>query len=111
MRASSIAVIAAALAVPSVCHAQDQGLVGGKVGPNLGSSMSSGQSGSAAGAYAPRTIAPQERPGFAGAVSPGQVAPRTTPVTQQWGGMGVSYVNGRRVLVDTASGRIARVLN
>ena len=111
MRVSSIAVIAAVLTVPSVCHAQNQGLVDGKVGPNLESSLSSGQSGSAAGAYAPRRIAPQERPGFAGAVSPGQVPPRTTPVTQQWGGTGIAFVNGHRVLIDTSSGRISRVLN
>jgi hypothetical protein len=107
MRILSIALVAAAVSIPSLGHSQDQGRVGGKVGPNLELSAPS----STAAPYASRPSAPQERPGFAGVVSPGQVPPRDTPITQQWGGTGIAFVNGHRVVVDTNSGRIARVLN
>ena len=107
MRNLSIVLIAAALAIPSVGHSQDQGRVGGKVGPNLKSAAPSAP----AEPYASRPIAPQERPGFAGTVAAGQVPPRDTPITQQWGGTGIAFVNGHRVLLDMNSGRIARVLN
>jgi hypothetical protein len=109
MRISSIALVAAVLAIPSAGHSQDQGLVGGKVGPNLDSSAPSSALRTLPSASRP--VAPQEKPGFGGAVSSGQMVPRTTPVTQQWGGAGVAFVNGHRVLVDTNSGRITRVLN
>jgi len=45
MRAWPIILLAAALTIPSIGHSQDQGLVGGKVGPNLGSSLGSAPSG------------------------------------------------------------------
>ena len=35
---------------------------------------------------------------------PGQVVSRNMPITQQWGGMGIAFVNGQRVQVDLNSG-------
>ncbi len=113
MRALHLAVFAVMLAIPSVGYAQADGPVGGKVGANLESS-STLQPGSSLGAqpYGSRPPGPpQERAGYAGAVSPGQVVPHNVPVTQQWGGMGTAFVDGHRVLVDPSSGRIMRVLD
>jgi hypothetical protein len=112
MRALQIAIIAATLTIPSAGYSQDQGLVGGKVGPGLESSTTNRRpSSSWANPYAASPRAPQERAGFAGAVWAGQVVSHDTPVTQQWGGMGTAYVNGHRVQVDPNTGRITRVLN
>jgi hypothetical protein len=115
MRILSIAVVVAVFAAPTICYAQDQGLVGGKVGPNLESSSSSSlaQPGSSGGeeGFGSRPRAPQEHPGFSGAVSPGQVVNRNTPIIAQPGGMGVAFVNGQRVKVDLSSGRIMSVGN
>jgi hypothetical protein len=112
MRALFIALLTAAVAIPSVALAQDQGLVGGRVGANL-ESISPTQPGSPSWArpYGSPERAPQERAGYAGAVAPGQVVPPSALVTQQWGGQGVAFVNGHRVQVDPSSGRITRVLN
>jgi hypothetical protein len=112
MRALHLAVIAVTLAIPSVGFAQADGPVGGKVGPSLESS-STVQPGTPLGTqpYERPPGPPQERAGYAGAVSPGQVVPHNTPVTQQWGGMGTAIVDGHRVQVDPSSGRIMRVLN
>ena len=111
MRFSHIAVIAGVLAIPSAGYSQQDGPVGGKVGPNL-ESPSTAQPGASLGTqpYARPPGPPQERAGYAGSVSPGQVVPRNTPVTQQWGGMGTAIVGGHRVQVDPNSGRITRVL-
>jgi hypothetical protein len=110
MRALHLAVIGALLAIPSTGQAQDNGLVGGKVGPGLESSpalrgpnLGTRPYGTAPGAGPPA--------GYAGAVVPGQVVPQSAPVTQRWGGFGTAFVNGHRVLVDPNSGRILRVLN
>jgi hypothetical protein len=114
MRASHIALIAAMLAIPSVGHTQqqDNGPVGGMVGPGGSSSL------------APR---PQPRPGLgspygsrplagptagsSGSVTAGQVVPRNVPITPQQGGMGSAWINGQRVLVDPNTNRILRVFN
>ena len=111
MRALHLVVIGALLAIPSVAYSQADGPVGGKVGPNL-ESPSTTQPGASLGTqpYARPPGPPQERAGYAGSVSPGQVVPRNTPVTQQWGGMGTAIVGGHRVQVDPNSGRIMRVL-
>ncbi len=110
MRALQIALVVATLTIPSAGYSRDQGLVGGKVGPNLDSSSLAqpGSSTSLEGSnpYGSPPRAPQERLGFAGAVSPGQVVSRNMPITQQWGGMGIAFVNGQRVQVDLNSGRI-----
>jgi hypothetical protein len=111
MRTLPIAIVAAMLTFPSAGYSQDQGLVGGKVGANPGSSLA--QPGSSTplernNPYGAPPRAPQERPGFAGAVSPGQVVSRDTAITQQWGGMGIAFVNGQRVQVDLNSRRIIR---
>jgi hypothetical protein len=112
MRALHLAVIAVMLAVPSVGFAQADGPVGGKVGPNLESSSTT-QPGTSLGTppYGRPPAPPQERAGYGGAVSPGQVVPHNTAVTQQWGGAGTAFVNGHRVQVDPSTGRIMRVLN
>jgi hypothetical protein len=113
MRTLPFALVLATLTIPSAGHSQDQGLVGGKVGADLGSSSST-QPGSSTSLeegnnpYGAPPRAPQERPGFAGTVSPGQVVSRTTPIQQQWGGTGIAYVNGQRVKVDLNSRRIIR---
>jgi hypothetical protein len=115
MRTLPIAIVAAALTLPSAGYSQDQGLVGGKVGPSLESDSPAlpGSSTPLEGnnPYGAPPRAPQERPGFAGTVSRGQVVPRDTPVMQQFGGTGTAFVNGHRVQVDTNTGRIMRVLN
>jgi len=112
MRSLKIALIVAALTIPFAAYSQDQGLVGGRVGANLDSSLPAqpGSSTSLEGnnPYGAPPRAPQERPGFAGAVSPGQVVPRNTPITQRWGETGIAFVNGQRVQVDLSSGRIVR---
>lgn len=111
MRALHLAVIAVVLAIPSVGHAQADGPVGGKVGPNLESPST--QPGSSLGTqpYGRPPEPRQQRAGYAGAVSPGQVVPHDVPVTHQWGGMGTAIVGGHQVQVDPSSGRIMRVLN
>jgi hypothetical protein len=114
MRTLPIALVAATLTIPSAGYSQDQGLVGGKVGPGGLESSSPGQPGSSAGDNNPYDAphrAPQERPGYAGTVSPGQVVNRSTPMTPHMDGMGVAVVNGHRVLVDPNSRRIMRVIN
>jgi hypothetical protein len=110
MRASHLALIAAVLATPSAGYAQDQGLVGGKVGPSLDSSSPS-QPGASAQPYGSPPRAPQERPGFSGSVAPGQVVSKSAPVIVRPGGLGTSFVDGHRVLVDPNSNRILRVFN
>jgi len=111
MRALQIAIIAALLTMPSVGYAQDQGLVGGKVGPGLESSDTDRSTSSFSNPYAVPPRAPQERPGFAGPVSAGQFVSHGTAVTQRWGGAGTAFVNGHRVQVDLNTGRITRILN
>jgi hypothetical protein len=53
---------------------------------------------------------PQEKPGYAGAVMPGQVVPQNTPITPQ-PGAGTAFVGGHRVLIDPNTNRIIRILN
>jgi hypothetical protein len=103
-------VIGALLAIPSVAYSQADGPVGGKVGPNLESPSTKPGASLGTQPYARPPGPPQERAGYAGSVSPGQVVPHDTPVTQQWGGMGTAIVGGHRVQVDPNSGRIMRVL-
>jgi len=112
MRALHLVVIGALLAIPSVGYSQADGPVGGKVGPNL-ESPPTAQPGSYLGTqpYGSRPPGPpQERAGYAGSISPGQVVPHNVPITERWGGMGTAIVGGHRVLVDPSSGRITRVL-
>jgi hypothetical protein len=112
MRTLPIAIVTAMLTLPSAGYSQDRGLVGGKVGANLESSApalpDSSTSLEGNNPYGAPPRAPQERPGFAGAVSPGQVVSRDTSITQRWGGMGVAFVNGQRVQIDLNSRRIMR---
>ena len=110
MRALHLAVIGALLAIPSAGQAQDNGPVGGKVGPSLQSSPA--LPGSSLGTQ-PYGTAPRAGPpaGYAGAVAPGQVVPQSVPVVPRWGGFGSAFVDGHHVLVDPNSNRILRVFN
>jgi hypothetical protein len=110
MRASHIALIVTMLAIPSVAYSQQDGPVGGRVGPDLGSSPT--QPGPSAGAH-PYGSPPRSGPlaGNSGSVMPGQVMPQNVPVYAQPGGTGSAFVDGHRVLVDQNSNRILRVLN
>jgi hypothetical protein len=105
MRALHLAVVAALLALPFAARAQNDGAVGGKVGPNLEAAPA--QPGSTSGSpYGTRPTA-----GYAGTVAPGQVVPQNVPVQQGYGGFGHAFVNGHQVLVDPNTNRILRVFN
>jgi hypothetical protein len=108
MRAFYIAVLAAALAIPSLARAQQDGPVGGKVGSDLSTSTSQPTAPSARPYAGP--LATGHKAGFAGSTTPGQVLPQSVQVTPRPGGMGTAYVNGHRVIVDP-SNRILRVVN
>ena len=110
MRASHIAVVAAALAIPTLGYSQDSGQVGGKVGSDLGTSPT--QPGPSVGSRpygTPFTAGP--RAGFSGTIAPGQVVPQNVPITPGTGGNGSAYIDGHRVLVDPNTNRVLRVFN
>ena len=114
MRASHIAVMAAVLAIPSIGYAQqDNGPVGGMVGPGGSSSLapSPGQPRPSLGSPygTPRTPGP--RAGYSGNITAGQVVPRDVVITPRPGGMGSAVINGQRVLVDPNTNCIIRVFN
>ena len=109
MRALHLVVIGSLLAIPSVANSQDDGPVGGKVGPGLESSSTAQPGASLGKPYGRPPVPPQERAGYAGAVSPGQVVPRNVPLMPHPGGLGSAFVDGHRVLVDPNSNRIMRV--
>ena len=114
MRASHIALILAVLAIPSVGYAQqDNGPVGGMVGPE--GSSSPGQPRSSLGS--PYGSPTQARPvtGSSGAIAPGQVGwrrvvvdgvPQNVRVTPRADGIGSAFINGQRVLVDLNTNRV-----
>jgi hypothetical protein len=111
MRASRLALVAAALAIPSAAYSQDSGLVDGRVGSDLSTSpMQSNPSMGATGAYH-RPPEPGPRAGFAGVTMPGQVVPENLPVFTRQDGSGSAFVNGHRVIVGPNSNRILRVIN
>jgi hypothetical protein len=110
MRASHIAVVAAALAIPTLGYSQDSGQVGGKVGADLGASPT--QPGPSVGSRPYGTpLTPGPRAGYAGTIAPGQVVPQNVPITPQTGGNGAAYIDGHRVLVDPNTNRVLRVFN
>lgn len=84
----------------------------GKVGPDSQSSLTALPGSSAPlernNPYGAPPPAPQERPGFAGVVSAGQVVSRDTAIDAQSGGTGTAFVNGQRVQVDVNTRRIIR---
>jgi hypothetical protein len=110
MRASHIALIVTMLAIPSVAYSQQDGPVGGRVGPDLGSSPT--QPGPSAGAH-PYWSPPRsgQFAGYSGSVMAGQVVPQNVTVYAQPGGTGSAFVDGHRVLVDPNSNRILRAFN
>ena len=84
MRASHIAVVAAALAIPTLGYSQDSGQVGGKVGADLGTSPT--QPGPSVGSRPYGTpLTPGPRVGYSGTIAPGQVVPQNVPITPQPG--------------------------
>jgi hypothetical protein len=110
MRASHIALIAAALTIPSPVFSQDSGLVDGRVGSDL--SVSPMQSGSSLGltkAYQ-RPPEPGPRAGSSGMVVPGQVVPEDVPVFVNPDGSGTAFVAGQRVITSPNSNRILRLV-
>jgi hypothetical protein len=110
MRASHIAVVAAALAIPTLGYSQDNGQVGGKVGSDLGASPT--QPGPSVGSRPYGTpVTPGQRAGSSGTLAPGQVVPQNVPITPYTGGNGSAYINGHRVLVDPNTNRVLRVFN
>jgi hypothetical protein len=109
MRASSIAVIAALFAFPSVGYAQQSGPVGGRVGSDLSTSTTQPNTVPSARAFSPPPSSGHPA-GYTGAVTPGQVVPDNVQVTPRAGGMGSAFIDGHQVLVDP-SNRILRVLN
>jgi hypothetical protein len=82
------------------------GPVGGLVGP--GGSSSLGQPRPSRGS--PYGSAPQggSLAGSTGSITAGQVVPRNVPITNQYGGTGIAYINGQRVIVDTNTNRVLR---
>ena len=112
MRIFPIGVVVTLLTLPEAAYSQDQGLVGGKVGADSQSSLTALPGSSAPlepnNPYGAPPRAPQERPGFAGIVSAGQVVSRDTAIEAQSGGTGTAFVNGQRVQVDVNTRRIIR---
>jgi hypothetical protein len=108
MRASHPALVVVLLVVPSAVYSQDSGLVGGRVGADLGTSTT--QPSPSQGAYR-RPPELGSRAGFAGTVVPGQIVPQNVPITQRPGGFGTAFVDGHRVLVGPNSDRILRVIH
>jgi hypothetical protein len=110
MRASHIAVVAVVLATPTVSYSQDNGPVGGRVGPDLGASPT--QPGPSIGSQPYGTpLSAGPRAGYSGSIAAGQVVPQNVPITPRPGGMGSAYIDGHRVLVDPNTNRILRVFN
>jgi hypothetical protein len=110
MRASHIAVIAAALGIPTIGYAQDSGPVGGRVGSDLSTSPT--QSGPSVGSRPYGTLpSPGPQAGYSGAIAPGQVVPQNVPITPRPGGMGSAYIDGHHVLVDPNTNRVLRTFN
>ena len=112
MRASSIAIVAAVLAIPSVGYAQQNGSVGGPVGGKVGSDLGTSPTQSAPAGRGPYGApSPVGHPaGYTGAVTPGQIVPDNVQITPRPGGMGSAFIDGHKVLVDP-TGRILRNIN
>jgi hypothetical protein len=101
MRTLSIAVIAAALAIPSVGYSQDERTIGGPIGPTLGSAGPVPPSGSPSGA----------QPFVGYPAGPGSEAPNNLVTTPVPGGLVSAIVNGHNVIIDPTTNVIVRVLN
>jgi hypothetical protein len=46
--------------------------------------------------------------GSTGSFTAGQIVPQNVPITNQYAGTGIAYINGQRVLVDTNTNRVLR---
>ena len=109
MRASHPALVVVLLVVPSAVYSEDSGLVGGRVGADLGASTTQPSPGPQGSYRRPPELG--SRAGFAGTVVPGQIVPQNVPITQRPGGFGTAFVDGHRVLVGPNSDRILRVIH
>ncbi len=97
MRTLSIALIAAALATPSLGYSQDERTIGGPIGPTLGS---------------PAPAPPSGAQPFVGyPAEPGSEAPANLVTTPVPGGMVSAIVGGHNVIIDPTTHVIIRVLN
>jgi hypothetical protein len=109
MRASHFAALAAALAIPTIGYAQNDGPVGGRVGPDLSTSPT--RPGPSTGAPYATPSQPSATAGYSGSIAPGQFVPQNVTITPRPGGAGSAYIDGHRVLVDPNTNRILRVFN
>ncbi len=111
MRTLSIAVIAAALATPSVGFSQDE-RAPGPIGPNLGAPGPAQPSGSLPGAPSSASPSqPPEQPFVGYPAGPGSEAPNNLVTTPVPGGLVSAIVNGHNVIIDPMTNVIVRVLN
>jgi hypothetical protein len=109
MRALHFGLITAAvLVIPSVGYAQDSGLVGGRVGADLGTALP-GPAVQLRPYGTPLEAGP--RAGYWGNIMPGQVVPQDTVITPRPDGTGSAWINGHHVIVGPNSSRILRTLN
>ena len=82
------------------------GPVGGLVGP--GGSSSLGQPRPSRGSPYGSTPQGGSLAGSTGSFTAGQIVPQNVPITNQYAGTGIAYINGQRVLVDTNTNRVLR---
>jgi hypothetical protein len=112
MRVLNLAVFAATLMVPTIGHSQNNGRVGGLIGPNLQTISPANPSGSSSDLQSPATGLASPAQSFGGyPATPGGQAPANTVTTPAEGGMVSGFVNGRNVIIDPTTGVIMRVLN
>ncbi len=113
MRILSIAVIAAALAIPSAGYSQENGPVGGRVGANGEPTLGSPSPPSSTSPYGtPLSTSPNGTQSFVGyPAGPGSEAPNHLVTTPVPGGWVSAIVNGHSVIIDPTTNVILRVLN
>ena len=113
MRTLSIAVIAAALAAPSVGYSQENGPVGGRIGANGEPALGSPSPSSSTSPYGtPPSTSPSGAQPFVGyPAGPGSEAPANLVTTPVPGGLVSAIVGGHNVIIDPTTHVIVRVLN
>ena len=113
MRTLSIAVIAAALAIPSLGYSQENGPVGGRIGANGEPTLGSSSPPSFTSPYGtPPSNSPYGTQSFVGyPAGPESEAPANLVTTPVPGGMVSAIVGGHNVIIDPITNVITRVLN
>ncbi len=113
MRTLSIALIAAALATPSLGYSQDERTIGGPIGANGEATLGSPSPPSSASPYGtPPSTSPDGTQSFVGyPAGPGSEAPANLVTTPVPGGMVSAIVGGHNVIIDPTTNVIIRVLN